>query len=128
MAKETKAERAAREEFEAEVSYQNFVREYPARFVAVMYEYLTREHAGFRVHKLDAETYSFSREDYSYSNRELKVAPPANRNWEAVEALEEVEHYLADYARELAEENRKFMVKQTALAKLSKEERELLGV
>jgi hypothetical protein len=128
MAKMTKAEQLHNAELEAEASYQKFVCEYPVRFVAAMFAYLQLDHAGFRVKKLDAETYSFSCEDYSYSDRELTVTPPANRNWETVNALEEVEHYLADYARELAEANRQYAVKQAALAKLSKEERELLGV
>jgi hypothetical protein len=128
MVKETKAEQLHNAELEAEVSYQKFVREYPARFVAAMYEYLTLEYAGFRVHKLDAETYNFSVEGERWSDCELKVAPPANRNWEVVEALESVERGLLRYAAEQAEANRQYAVKQAALAKLSKEERELLGV
>jgi hypothetical protein len=128
MAKETKAEAAARHELEAEVSYQAFVREYPARFAAVLFEYLQLEHAGFRVKKMDAETYSFYRADHQWSDRVLKVSPPANRNWEVTTLLGEVESELADYAAEQAEADRKYAVKAAALLKLSAEERELLGV
>ncbi len=127
MAKETKAERLAREELEAEASYQAFVREYPARFAALMYEYLSLEHAGFNVDKVDDETYSFYRGE-KWSSYELKVTPPANRNWEVVSNLEEVESKLAEYAAEQAEETRKYSLKCAALGKLTKEERELLGV
>lgn len=129
MAKETKAEAAARQELEAEVSYQKFVREYPARFAAVLYEYMDLHYVGFRVKKLDEETYSFNRDsDNRWSERELKVTPPANRNWESVSALEDVERELKNYAEEQAEERRKATVRQAALSKLNAEERELLGL
>jgi hypothetical protein len=128
MAKETKAEAAARHELEAEASYQAFVRQYPARFACVLFKYMELEHAGFRVKRMDHETYSFYRVDHRWSERELKVTPPANRNWEVTTLLGDVESELADYAAEQAEADRKFAVKTAALAKLNKEERELLGL
>ena len=125
--KETKAEATVRENLEYEAQYAAFVETYAARFAAAMFDYMTLTWTGFSVSRLDAETYVFSSQE-SYSTVELKVTPPANRNWEAVAKLEQVEDYLKEYALEQEEENRKYYAKQAALNKLSKEERELLGL
>lgn len=129
MAKETKADREARMALEQEAEYQQFVREYPARFAKLMFDYMNLSHAEFYVKQLDAETYEFSRDSYSsWKNSTLKVSAPANYNRKVMYDLEEAERYLQDYARELAESLRKYQVKQAALNKLSAEERELLGL
>lgn len=128
MAKETKAEREARMANELAAEWAEFVAAYPTRFAALMFAYMDLSHVGFQVRKIDAETYEFTRHEYLYRQFTLKVTPPANYSYETTDAVETLEAALADYAREEAEAQRRYQVKQAALAKLSKEERELLGV
>jgi hypothetical protein len=128
MAKETKAERAVREELEAEASYQDFVRKYPTRFAALLFDAAVKHNDVLIVARLDAETYRFARENETWSDVVLKTTAPANRDWEALYNLEAAEQLVKNRETELDEENRKYHARQTAFAKLSKEERELLGV
>jgi hypothetical protein len=109
-------------------AWARFTESYPTRFASLMWRYLTQTAAGFRVKKLDDETYEFDRDDYSYRTYELKVTPPVNYVWEVMDAMDSAESYLEDYAREVAEEERKYLVKVAALNKLSAEEKELLGL
>ena len=125
--KETPAERAVRENLQYEAEYAAFVETYPARFAALLFDYMNLEYAGFRVKRLDAETYLFTG-CLAWSTTELKVSPPANRNWEVVSALEETENYVDMFAQEQEEAARKHEAKKAALNKLTKEERELLGL
>lgn len=128
MAKETKAERAVREELESEVAWQKVVREYPTRFAALMFDAAVKHNDVLIVARLDAETYRFGREDETWSDIVLKTTAPANRDWEVLYELEKAEQLVKNREAELDEANRKYHARQTALAKLSKEERELLGV
>lgn len=127
MARMTKAEQAAAQELEAEVSYQKFVREYPARFAHVLFNFATMNNSELRVKKADADRFVFSTEN-DWESRTLRVAAPTKQDWELVEDLEYVERLLSDYHAERAEEQRKYEVRTAALAKLTKEERELLNV
>ena len=132
MVKETKAVRQAREAEEQmakdRTEWAEFTAGYPANFANLMFEYAKLDYAGFRIKKLDHETYFFSRDDYSYKEYELKVTPPVNYVWEYLHEFDQAYELLHDYAREKAEESRKQMVRSAALDKLSKEERELLGI
>lgn len=127
-AAEKRAEAAALRNAEFAVEYAAFVQAYPTRFANVMFKYMELPHADFRVKKLDDETYAFSRTDYSWKSLELKVNPPAEPDWDYMNVMLNVEEYLADYAKDVAEQMRKHNVKQAALQKLSTEERELLGL
>jgi hypothetical protein len=127
MARETKAERAEREAVDRDNEWNLFRDSYPTRFSALMFSYFDNAHAGFQVKRLDAETYSFSCSNH-FDSFDLKVTPPANFNYETMFAMEQAESALEDYAKEVAEANRRYQVKTAALAKLSKEEKELLGL
>lgn len=127
--RETAAERRAREaanrqEHEVRV-WAEFTAQYPKRFAALLFAYADLDYAEFRVKKLDDETYEFS---HKYTDVTLKVTPPLNYVWDVMNNLESAEYELKEYQEEVAEEERKYAVKQAALAKLSKEERELLGL
>jgi hypothetical protein len=121
--KETKVEAEARRAREADAEYAEFVQSYPVRFVALMFNFM--DTPGFSVKRVDAETYEFNSNESEWW---LRVSPPINRNWETVTAMEDAEHAFAQYAADRAEESRQMMVRSTALAKLTAEERELLGV
>jgi hypothetical protein len=128
MAKETKAERAIREEEEAVIAWWKFSQEYPTRFAALMFNVAVIHNDVLDVVKLDAETYKFYKDGESWSETELKTTPPLNRDWEVLYDLEAAEQLVNNREMELDEEERKNCARQAALAKLSKEERELLGV
>ena len=121
MARETRAqreERLAREEAAAAEQQKTL---YPARLMAV-FERATKTgrfelsvvNGAFEVTRRDTVTaplrftlaYSFANDD----------------------ALNELEWDVERFEREEAEAERRYQVRQTALAKLSKEERELLGL
>ena len=127
MARMTKSQQALHDELEAEVSFQAFVREYPARFAKVLFSFATVDNSQLNVKQVDATHFVFSTEN-AWETRTLAVASPANQSWDAVEDLEHVERLLKQYDDERAEEQRKYEVRNAALAKLNAEERELLNL
>jgi len=121
MARETKAQREARLELEAAQRLEVAKATYVERMMAVLrraskqnFELDVSESMRFLVTDRD------SREDYFY------VSP----NWDksADMALVELEQSVEWKEEAAAESQRRYQVKQTALAKLSDEERQLLGL
>jgi hypothetical protein len=123
MAKETKAQRQAREYAEKFAEWALFSAEYPTRFAALMYEMVSNPE--FSVIKLDAETYEFR---YDYESVVLKTTAPANPVWEVQYDMERVEGFLRYANAEKEEAQRRANVRTAALAKLNSEERTLLGL
>ena len=135
-ARKTAAQRRQLEEAAASASRQlewdEFLKSYPTRFAAVLYFYASDSN-GFEVSKVDAETYVFKHEDRMWRQFvHLKVTAPVNYDRDYTERLEEVERVMNDYLAELAEEQRRYEVRQAALAKarsvLNEEERKLLNL
>lgn len=126
MAKTIKEARETRAAAIQAAEWATFVDAYPTRFAALLFNYMNTP--GFTVKKFDAETYEFNRPDHLWREYQLKVTPEVNWSSATVDAMDTLEHSLADYAREQAEAQRRYQVKQDALAKLNKEERELLGL
>lgn len=129
MARETAAEKRVRLEQEraerdARV-WAEFTATYPVRFANVLFKYMELHYDRFYVKKLDDETYQFERD---YTDETLKVTPPANYDWEYFNALDSVETAVREYYEEKQEAERKYAVRRAALAKLTAEEKELLGV
>ncbi|WP_396189693.1 hypothetical protein [Flavobacterium sp.] len=132
MARETRAQREAREEAERQAQWEEFLAEYPRRFAKVLYGFTMLDASGVRhngefydVQQLDDETYHFS---HDYVAEVVKVTPPVNQNWQVLYALESLERSVQGYYDEKAEQTRKDQVRTTALNKLNAEERELLGL
>lgn len=122
MAKETKAERQAREETELAMYKAEQEATYPARLMntlqraqAANFELDARNDCTFQLYDRDERGYDEFEVDYFYSES-------------ANEDLDRLEREVSRKEEQTAEENRKFLVKQSALAKLSKEEKELLGL
>lgn len=121
MARETKAQRLAREDAERQESLAVAKATYVERMMAVLrraskqnFELEVSETMHFRVTDRDG------REDYFY------VSPAWDESADMeLEALEQSVEWKEEAA---AESHRRFQVKQTALAKLSEEERQLLGL
>lgn len=128
MAKETKAEREVRLQAEQNERWAEFVAEYPARFANVMYLFMNNSHAGFTVKRFDYDTYEFGRHDHMWAVYTLKTTPPQNYSLDVMDALENLESEFKAFKAEEAEAQRKYEVRQAALAKLNKEERDLLGL
>lgn len=132
MARETKAQREAREAAERQADWDKFREEYPQRFAKVLFEFAKLEGRGARafdeyyyVGKVDDETYEFTRGNTECT---LKTTAPVNRLLNVMCDLELLEREVQDYYDLLAEEQRQAKVKRGALAKLNAEERELLGL
>lgn len=132
MARETKAQREARETAERQADWEKFQSEYPRRFAQVLFgftnlaaSHATLEGVPFGVDQLDEETYAFV---HDYVDLTLKVTAPVNQVWEVLYNLERLEGIVEMYDRAVAEEQRQAQVRRDALAKLNAEERELLGL
>lgn len=129
MARETAAEKRARMEQEraerdARV-WTEFTAQYPVRFANVLFKFMELSYAQFSVRKVDDETYEF---EHNFTNEQLSVTPPVNYDWEVLNNLDRLEAEVREHYEELEEENRKRQARVTALAKLTTEERELLGL
>jgi hypothetical protein len=121
MAKETKAERTLREATESMARQAEERATYPARLLA----WLERaQDANFELRLKDG-MYLMSDRDERYAET-VVLAPFYTEQNEA--ALNGFTWTVTYKAGQTAEANRKFLAKQSALAKLSKEEKELLGL
>jgi hypothetical protein len=132
MARETKAQREAREAAERQEAWDKFREEYPQRFAKVLFDFARLHAFGvrgndefFRADAVDAETYYFA---HDWASATLKVTVPLNQDWGVLYSLERVEEALRGYYADQAEQQRKESVRRTALTKLNSEERELLGL
>lgn len=129
MARETKAQREAREAAEYQAQWNKVVAEWPARFAQLMFNYATLP--GFSLEANANGTYGFlpSEEVCSWADLNwLPVSVTAEQNWEVFYTLQRAEQWVDEYAAMRNEAARKAQVKRDALAKLNSEERELLGL
>lgn len=135
MARKTKAEQQREVEQAQADLWDDFVRQYPARFARVLYEYAYKQHEGFRV--------AFYEETGKYrflvdnDDAELWADRVLMPSLEAVsfadqtdviytlECIEGCLMSMQQYKDRVAEQYQK---RAQALAKLTKEEKELLGV
>jgi len=121
MAKETIAERKVREAREHEEYLAEQASTYLQRLMSTM-ERACR--ANFDLDIRDNVFVLYDRDDRAYDKYELHVV----FDQETDEMLNRFESEVSWKEKRIAEENRKYLVKQSALAKLSDEERELLGL
>jgi hypothetical protein len=123
MARKTKAELAAeREAYEAAQRAEE-ERNYPAKLMAALEEATTKNN-----YELKVKDGMFELRDRDSNDYDPTLSLTYQYNTHSQSALEDLEHDLAAKARERAESERRYAVKQAALAKLSEEERELLGL
>ena len=121
MARETKAERLAREAQERAAYEAELVATYPQRLMAML-ERATEQN--FELEVRDAKFVLTDRDDRSDRAVELTLTYSLD-NHEALHELDWRVDLKEEREREAA---RRYAVKQAALAKLSKEEKELLGL
>ena len=123
MAKETKAERTARETAVREAMMEEQRATYPARLLAMLER---AQDANFEL-RVKCGMYTLFDRDDSYSDVVLLVLTPFYTD-ESEEVLDGLVWVLESKEEAEKEANRKQLARQTALAKLSKEEKELLGL
>ena len=126
MARRTAAERRAEAERMRELSEQARVAretaEYPAKLMAAL-----EEATNLNNYELTVKNGMFSLRDRDAST-DLTLSLTAAYTENSYNALENLEWDLREKAQEREQALRRYTMKQTALAKLSKEERELLGL
>lgn len=122
MARETKAQRLERLAAEAQAREANQAEQYLPKLMTALQEATQKNNYELTVRD---GMFEVRDRDSSYVEPLLLSPTYTQRNWDYLESLE---WDLEQKARDRAEAERKYLVKQAALAKLSTEERELLGL
>lgn len=123
MARETNAQRREREAQENAVYEAQCEQQYLTKLMAALEEATTQANYELKVVKGLFELHDRNGDSW---RDEVTLGPTyTSTNWTI---LEQLEWDLQRKAEERAEATRRHMVKQAALAKLSKEEKELLGL
>lgn len=120
MARETKAERLAREAAMKAERLEQEKRDYFPNLMA------TLERASKYLFVLTVKDSKFVVQDVNDSRSFWTLSPEYNS--EDAEVMYDLNYELADYEAAEREAQRKMLVRQQALSKLNKEERELLGL
>lgn len=121
MARETKAQRWAREHAEMKALDEIEVRTYPERLMCVMQRACQ---SNFELQVVDGQFFLYDRDKRQREEFWLTV----DHNCDSEEVLQTLTFEVNYKLTEQEKANRKFHLKQAALAKLSDEERELLGL
>jgi hypothetical protein len=121
MAKETKAQRLVRETA-AQEAYR--ARQEATYFTRVMALLERAQKSNFELEVKDMSFVLFDRDE----RRPTTVTLSTEYNQDANEVLEELSWTVSFKESQTTESNRKFLVMQAALAKLTKEEKELLSL
>lgn len=124
MARETKAERMERQAREEAAEAELQKDAYPARLMALL-ERAAKTHE-FDLTVKDAKLVMTRRNSSEYSDQPMSFT--LSYTFDNHSNLDELEWKVNAVEQEQAEAARKYQARQAALAKLSKEERELLGV
>ena len=122
MARKTKAELAAEREAAEALRVAEEAAAYPARLMAALEEATEKNN-----YELTVKNGMFSLRDRNES-RAPAMELTYQYNVHSYNELESLEWDLRSKAEERAEAERRYAMKQAALAKLSEEERELLGL
>jgi len=127
MARETAAQRRDREAAEQAERLAALVAQYPQRFLQALSDAL-RE--GVELSAVDPLNglYTFTFPNDPYLSRMDVRAVPRIIGWDDIWALERLEDKVNDMRVERQEAERRVEMRKNALAKLTPEERELLGV
>lgn len=130
MARKTAAElRAERTEAirqSNEAFWEEFKKEYPRRFAQLMFNW--SKFTDLEIRQIEEVVYRFSSDARWMDPVYLAVTPPEEYDWEYQRALENAEDTVKSLKEEQEEEERRWKVKQQALAKLTPEERQLLNL
>jgi hypothetical protein len=123
MARKTKAELTAEREAAVAARQLAEAAAYPAKLMAALEEATQKNN-----YELTVENGMFALRDRDSSRYDMALSLTAAYTRNSWNALETLEYDLELKAEERGESERRYAVKQAALAKLSTEERELLGL
>lgn len=110
--------------------WELFKKEYPVKFAALMWDYFkySQTDRNFNITR-DNDNYVFTSVDgWNQIVSILSVEPPQNYSWEYLQTFLDAEQSIEREREKQREAERKELLKQTALAKLSDEERKVLGL
>lgn len=130
-AAEKRQEQQAAQDAENAADWEIFKKEYPAKFAALMWDYFkfSRDNYKIVIERVDDDTYAFRSVDgWHTEDFKLSAVPPENYSWEYLRTFRDAEQAIETEREKQREVERKELLKQTALAKLSDEERRVLGL
>ena len=133
MARETKAERLAREEAERAKYVAQFVVQYPRRLLQLVYAYSNTNSNRFSVkYNSEEDTFTLTMTESDWSDQYVFPAILTEYKSAYDSDMYDAESMLESYARELAEEARRATVRAEAWKKVNEmfnaEEQKLLGL
>lgn len=129
-AAEKRQEQQAAQDAANAAEWELFKKEYPVKFAALMWDYFKFSQSNYKISvNRDGDTYSFNVIDGWYTEHfKLNAVPPEQYSWEYLQTFRDAEQAIETEREKQREVERKELLKQTALAKLSDEERKVLGL
>ena len=124
------AEAAIARRDEQQKEWEEFCKDYPNRFAALMFDYFN---FGLTVHNLSVvkveNGYEFcSGTSWNRVGFVLTPIPPKEYNWEYMQSLREAELPIEEERERIKEAVRKQQLRETAMSKLTDEEKKALGI
>ena len=128
-AAEKRVEEQARMHEQQEKDWELFKAEYPEKFAALMYDFFKFQNSGTQtsVNRVD-DGYEFSWISWTRQTAILQATPPEKYSWDYEDAFNDAIQAIQDQRDKEAEANRILIAKNAALAKLTAEEKKLLGL
>ena len=128
-AAEKRAEEQANMYEQQDKEWEVFKAEYPEKFAALMYDFFKFQNSGTQtsVNRVD-DGYEFSWVNWTRQTAIFQATPPEKYSWDYEDAFNDAIQAIQDQRDKEAEANRILIAKNAALAKLTAEEKKLLGL
>ena len=129
-AAEKRQEQQAAQDAENAADWELFKKEYPVKFAALIFDFLRFNTTDYSIDIVRIEnSYEFCwGTEWNRNRVDLLPVPPENYDWLYLQSFRDAEQAIENEREKLRDAERKELLKQTALAKLSKEERKVLGL
>lgn len=129
-AAEKRQEQQAAQDAQNAADWEIFKKEYPAKFAALIFDFLRFNTTDYSIDIVRTENnYEFCwGTEWNRNRVDLLPVPPENYDWLYLQSFRDAEQAIEHEREKQREVERKELLKQTALAKLSKEERKVLGL
>jgi hypothetical protein len=125
------AEAAIARRNEQQKEWEEFTKDYPNRFAALMYDYFTfrqRDRNILNVVKVDGGYEFCSGSSWNRVGIVLTPIPPNEYSWNYMQSLRDAERPIEEERERIKEDLRKQQLRETALSKLTDEEKKALGI
>lgn len=129
-AAEKRQEQQAEQDAANAADWELFKKEYPVKFAALIFDFLRFNTTDYSIDIVRTENnYEFCwGTEWNRNRVDLLPVPPENYDWLYLQSFRDAEQAIENEREKLRDAERKELLKQTALAKLSKEERKVLGL